>query len=71
MHLYSQFHLKDFSNKDSVILRIQESPRRSKLLAHFAELNFVNKSCSGKPCGHFGIKIISLFDDFINDLIGL
>ena len=50
---------------------IQEPPTRKKLLAHLAELNFRNRSSREKSGEHFDMLIMSLSDNFINDLIDL
>ena len=36
-----------------------------------AVFNFINKSCRGKPCGHSGIIIRSLSNNFTNEIIAL
>ena len=52
-------------------VKIDETPKMSKVNSHlfFGEMNFINKSCRGRPCGHYGMIIMQIFGHFINEII--
>ena len=52
-------------------LRARECPAKKNFGAFFGEMNFINKSCRGKPSGCFGTIIMSLSDNFTNEIIAL
>ena len=55
---------------DALVLRgVREARRKKNFEAFFGEMNFINKSCRGRPCGHYGMIIMQLFGHFINEII--